>query len=155
MKHAVVTTTGAVTFADEPLDLRSLLGIEGSDRVRLHPESGMAGWVNGCGLALPERYARNVVGSCLLIALGAAPQPYAGPVVLTGWTWVDGAFWERSDLPHADTALAALVSDVTAALADEPVPGQSAEWPPAIRAFAETVLTGPVPPPRITRIASL
>ncbi|WP_431976142.1 hypothetical protein [Micromonospora haikouensis] len=54
---------------------------DGTDRVGL--PLGLAGWVDGDGH--PKRLSINVVGSVLLMALGAGHMPYAGPVVITGW----------------------------------------------------------------------
>jgi hypothetical protein len=70
------------------------VGPEGWDRIRIRtgPFVGMlAAFANDCGLLMPERYPRNVVGSCLLAVLGANMQPYAGPLVLTGWDDSDPA----------------------------------------------------------------
>lgn len=51
------------------------------DMVRL--PSGLMGWVNDDGHIVGLE--RNVVGSVLLMALGASHLPYAGPVAITGW----------------------------------------------------------------------
>lgn len=55
---------------------------------------GLMGWVNDDGHLTGME--RNVVGSVLLMALGASHLPYAGPVVITGW--------------HPDTEITALAS---------------------------------------------
>ncbi|MET7949252.1 hypothetical protein [Micromonospora sp. NPDC005324] len=49
----------------------------------VHLPNGLMGWVDGDGH--PKGLPRNVVGSILLMALGAAQMPYAGPVVISGW----------------------------------------------------------------------
>ena len=85
MKYAVIDATyGALALHDDEPDWDALVGPEGKDQVRLPYELGMAGWVNGCGHIHPV-LPRNIVGSCLLFAMGARFQPQAGPVVLTGW----------------------------------------------------------------------
>lgn len=62
------------------------VGPEGWDMVRLDEATyQMRGFVNDSGLVNPETYRRNVVGSVMLFGLGANRQPYAGPIVLTGW----------------------------------------------------------------------
>ncbi len=127
------------------------VGPEGYNQVRLNPGYRLAGWANDCGLVMPDRYARNPVGSCLLGALGAAQQPYAGPLAVTGWDpHNDG--WEPVPVP--DTILAmveSLHTDVRTALAGGDVPHQScrcgcgADWAAEVRRYAETVRTGPTP----------
>lgn len=49
----------------------------------VHLPNGLMGWVDGDGHV--KGLPRNVVGSILLMALGAAQMPYAGPVVISGW----------------------------------------------------------------------
>ncbi|SCL32173.1 protein of unknown function [Micromonospora nigra] len=49
----------------------------------VHLPSGLMGWVDDDGHIKALDY--NVVGSVLLMALGAGHMPYAGPVVITGW----------------------------------------------------------------------
>src|SRR3546814_2113924 len=60
------------------------IGPEGKARVNL-PGLAVAGWANDVGLLFPKKYPRNVTGSCVLAALGSRVQPYAGPIVFTGW----------------------------------------------------------------------
>lgn len=144
--HALITPEGELSFADG--EWRPKVGREGPSRVRLMPEVAMSGWVNDCGLAMPERYPRNTIGALVLICLGANVQPFAGTVVITGWHACgncpprelplgDG---ERDYLPH-------LVDDLTRALDGRPVSAemQSTSWPESIRAIAEMVRTAPVP----------
>ncbi|MFD0852378.1 hypothetical protein ACFQ07_09095, partial [Actinomadura adrarensis] len=80
--YALITVDGALEFR-KGNDWRDQLGPEGRARVRT--DEPLAGFVNDCGLLFPEKYPRNVVGSLVLVALGAPIQPYAGPVVITGW----------------------------------------------------------------------
>jgi hypothetical protein len=92
MKYLVCDTEGQLQERDEEGGQLAIInkevGPEGLAAVRIRTGTFVgliAGYVNDCGLLFPERYPRNVVGSCLLGALGANAQPYAGPVVLTGW----------------------------------------------------------------------
>jgi len=53
------------------------------DMVRCHRDTSIRGWVGDTGLI--DGSPRNIVGSLMLITSGAAVQPYAGRVVITGW----------------------------------------------------------------------
>lgn len=53
--------------------------------VRLHYAEDLCGYVADTSLAMPGTFPRNPVGTCLLVALGAGMQPYAGNVILCGW----------------------------------------------------------------------
>lgn len=129
-------------------DHRPDIGPEGSNQVRLDPQFGASGWVNDVGLLFPERFPRNVVGSVALICMGATPQPYAGPVVVTGWhphLEVCGLSKEvrRSlSITVRDTALA-LDGDV------EATRGLDAEWCAAVADAAHQIRTAPVAPIRL------
>jgi hypothetical protein len=59
------------------------VGPEGGNRIQLTRD--LAAYVNDCGLVLPDKYHRNVVGGLLLMAIGAQRIPYAGPILLVGW----------------------------------------------------------------------
>lgn len=56
----------------------------GSNRVYPDRELGVAGWLSDVGNVMPE-FHRNVVGSCLMLAMGAHPNPLGGPLVITGY----------------------------------------------------------------------
>lgn len=132
------------------MQLTDLVGPEGPARVRLDPGWAMAGYVNDCGLLFPDDYPRNVVGSCVLNAMGARRQPYAGVVVIVGW----------NDQPY-DVEVCGLsegqedlVKDahrcVLLALAGKPVGAFSLTsldepWAAHVRDFAEYVRTAETP----------
>ncbi len=111
----------AVTVLARSADLavvNELVGEPGMGMVSLHPASRMRGYVNDEGhvRGLP----RNVTGSCVLVALGAATHPYAGPVVITGWEDTHGMTSEIRDLTERQVfALGALHAAVHAMLAGE------------------------------------
>lgn len=144
MCWAVIAVDGELTHHHGELDWDTVIGPEGKDRVRL-PDLAVSGWVNDVGHVLPEKYPRNVVGSCVLIALGALQQPYAGPVVLTGWNPrnTELGLSEIVPLPSPEF-LTSFHRDVQAALNDQPV-RHPAKWVDAIREFAEMVRTADTP----------
>lgn len=122
MKYAVIDTAGKLAIRDRDgwwLELiNDEVGPEGHARVPtgIHHISG---WVNDCGLLAPERYPRNVVGSIALQLIGAGPQPYAGPVVLTGWDPGATAYGDievRSLTRATAEMVTALVADIRSAL---------------------------------------
>lgn len=131
--------------------VRAEVGPEGINRVRLDPGYGMIAYANDCGLVLPDRYRRNVVGSGLLVAMGAGQQPYGGPLVVTGWNPRDEWF----DACALDEVQAAMVRElhdnVRAALAGGDVLsrdctcGCGSNWAAEMRAFAEAVRWGQAP----------
>lgn len=53
--------------------------------IQITPYEGFRGMVSDVGLLSPEEYPRNIVGGLLLTAFQASFQPYAGPVVITGF----------------------------------------------------------------------
>ncbi|WP_327377949.1 hypothetical protein OG393_30730 [Streptomyces sp. NBC_01216] len=147
--YAVVDATfSGLAFRDDEPDWESLLGPEGRAQVRLHPSLDTTAWVNDCGLLLPETYARNVVGSCLLLAMGARPQPYAGPVVLTGWDHAaEGLGPEVRSLAMPAMSLLSLHRRVRAAVDGTARPNSLAErdWARSMRDFADYVRGAPAP----------
>ncbi|CAM3709257.1 hypothetical protein NOGI109294_10070 [Nocardiopsis gilva] len=140
MRYTVIATDGTLATRDCDLDLTSEIGPEGPNRVRLDPHYAAAGWVNDMGLRRPETYPRNVTGSCVLTVLGAAVQPYAGPVVITGWQW--GATpTEICDLPTPGL-IADVHQAVSKALGEEPDPDgaiNATKWAERIRELADHV----------------
>lgn len=146
MRYAVITPDGELTHHDGALDWRAVLGPEGRARVNL-PGLALSGWVNDCGLLDPKRYPRNIVASCVLIALGAAEQPYAGPVVFTGWnpdnTW--RGLTEICSLPQPVEHLDVVHGDVLKALAGQTPRELSPSWAEQMREYAEHVRTAPTP----------
>lgn len=100
MKYLVIDEDGQLRQRTAPrydVALRDV-GPEGHDRVGfpaaaalVGPENvRLAGYINDVGSLFPDRYTRNVVGTCLLATFGAHVRPYAGPVVLTGWDALSG-----------------------------------------------------------------
>lgn len=132
--------------------LDKLVGPEGKARIRLDRHHGMAGWVNDCGHLAPDKYPRNVVGSCLLACLGAGRQPYAGNVLITGW---DHAATMRDEIEVValDEAKAHELSEIVAAIRqilgydpDDPQGFDIApSWANAIEDFAAFVTAAPAP----------
>lgn len=146
MRYAVTAIDGELTHADDELDWDTVIGVEGKARVHL-PGLAVAGWVNDVGLLFPKRYQRNVVGSCLLAALGANAQPYAGPVVFTGWNAENTALGllEIESLPWPVTTLDMFHGAVLKALDGQTPRGFSPSWAESMREIAEHVRTAPTP----------
>lgn len=144
--YALITPGGELSFASG--DWRAPIGPEGANRVRLDADYGAAGWVNDVGLLFPERYPRNVVGSIALVCMGATAQPYAGPVVITGWHPVDEVVG-LSELFRR--YLPGLVRDIQLAVAGEQAetPGVPPTWCAAVADMAEQIRTTPVLPARL------
>lgn len=145
MRYAVIAVDGALTHHDGHPDWGTVIGPEGKVRVRL-PGASVAGWVNDIGLLDPTRYPRNVVGSCVLATLGAAVQPYAGPVVLTGWNPGNTArgLIEIEPLPEPEF-LDTVHGDVLKALAGQTPRDLSPSWAESMREIADHARTAPVP----------
>ncbi|MFJ2477055.1 hypothetical protein ACIOWI_29470 [Streptomyces sp. NPDC087659] len=148
MKSIVITADGELTHINGRLDWDETIGPEGRDRVRLHPSVAVSGWVNDVGLLYPERFPRNVVGSLLLVNLGASVMPYAGPVVFTGWnagntalglTEIEPLFPARAD------AIDNIHAEVRRALAGDPPREMSPSWAEQMREVADHVRTAPTP----------
>ncbi|MFF4548647.1 hypothetical protein ACFY1J_31180 [Streptomyces sp. NPDC001406] len=144
MKWALITPDGELTHHDGEPDWNAVIGPEGRARVRL-PDLAVAGWVNDVGHVLTEKYPRNITGSCVLIALGALRQPYAGPVVFTGWEPRHTALGlpEIVSLPQPGF-LTAFHREVTAALEGRHT-AHPPRWAAAIREIADFVHTAPTP----------
>ncbi|MEV5450011.1 hypothetical protein [Streptomyces sp. NPDC052535] len=139
MRYAVIAADGELTHHEGHPDWDTVIGPEGKARVYL-PGAAVAGWVNDIGLLDPKHYPRNVVGSCVLATLGARVQPYAGPVVFTGWH----PFTEIGPLP--DPGFLDIVhGDVLKALAGQTPRAMSPSWAQHMREIAEHARTGPVP----------
>lgn len=146
MRYAVITTDGTLTHRTRGGDAVDTVwaeaGPEGPVLVRLDEASAMAGWVNDVGLTRPETYPRNVVGSCVLAALGAGAQPYAGPVVVTGWD-PHGMPTEICSLPEFEL-VTRLHGRVHAALRGDP-DEITTEWGHALRTYADWVREASAP----------
>jgi hypothetical protein len=144
VQFIVIDTSDQGTWMlhDRALDLTAELGEEGPAQVRLRPDFAARGWVNDMGHRRPEQYPRNVFGSCVLATLGAAPLPYAGPVLITGWDPVD----EITDVDAVRIENA--IDTVRIALAIDPDPTgviHDTTWARGLRAHADAVRTAPAP----------
>jgi hypothetical protein len=135
--------------AGDPLGIVNReVGPEGFGMVRFRGSDyylQLCGFVNDCGLELPVHYPRNVIGSCLLAALGANQQPYAGPVVITGWNDRSGV--EVCDLPDDLVAtIQELHVHIRVALGYLSTPVQiPSDWSAAMVEFAAFVSDSPAP----------
>ncbi|MEU9208480.1 hypothetical protein AB0D27_11135 [Streptomyces sp. NPDC048415] len=144
--HAVIAADGELTHHHGEPDWDTLVGVEGKARVNL-PRLLVAGWVNDVGLRYPDRFPRNITGSCVLAALGAPLQPYAGPVVFTGWHPDNTALGllEICSLPEPVDVLDTVHGDVLKALAGQTPRDLSPSWAEQMREIAEHVRTAPTP----------
>lgn len=152
--YALITPDGELSFKDG--DHRPDIGPEGSNQVRIDSACGATAWVNDVGLLFPERFPRNVLGSIALICMGAAPQPYAGPIVITGWH----PRWEVCGLSEVFRRyLSDLARDIALVLdgdvAATATRGLDAGWCAAVADAAAHVRTGPVTPPRLISLEDL
>lgn len=145
MRYAVIADHGGLTHHEGEIDWDKVIGPEGHARVHL-PELALSGFVNDCGHRFPERYPRNIVGSCVLAALGAGLLPYAGPVVITGWNPANTArgLLEIVPLPSPEY-LTILHADVRRALDRHPVTSHHPKWADSIREFADFARTADTP----------
>jgi hypothetical protein len=85
MRYALIDEDG-ILHENATTDYTLALGHVGPEGWgTVHLGGGLAGFVNDCGLVLPDAYRRNPVGGLTLIMLGAQKIPYAGPIVITGW----------------------------------------------------------------------
>lgn len=118
------------------------------DYVPLPATPTIRGWVNDTGL-VDGTTPRNAVGAVLLMCCGAPGQPYAGPVVITGWCDVH----EIEPLSGgALDALQLLHRDVTAAIAGDDqavVAGTPERWASTVREAAKFARTAPTRGPVI------
>ncbi|MCX3059608.1 hypothetical protein [Streptomyces beihaiensis] len=146
MRYAIVSADGELTHHDGNVDWNEVIGPEGKVRVSL-PGLAVTGWVNDVGLLRPRRYPRNIVGSCVVAALGANVQPYAGPVVFTGWNPANTprGLLEIESLPQPVETLDTVHGDVLKALAGQTPRDMSLSWAEQIREIAEHARTAPTP----------
>ncbi|MFE6304968.1 hypothetical protein [Nocardiopsis sp. NPDC057823] len=137
-------TEGHWLARDDDVDPLTLVGPEGHNRITLRRDFSSAGWVNDMGHVRPEDFPRNVFGSCVLVALGAAVRPYAGTVVITGWDLTA----EREVVDLDTERIENVCEAVRLALGIDPDPDGAihpSQWARDIRAFAEKVPTMPAP----------
>lgn len=157
MKYIVIDEDGELRQLSAPRPSVALrdLGPEGWDQVRLRKRTDLRGFVNDCGMLLPDRYGRNVVGSILLASCGANIYPYCGPVVITGW--VEPADPEIIGLTDQQIyQLKAGHADIRAVLdADRddrklpPLLHCTRAWQEAVIRLAGEIRTGPLPTPQV------
>jgi hypothetical protein len=90
---------------------------------------------------------RNLVGSLMLIACGAAEMPYAGPVVITGWVTSN-----EGDITDVDTRVLPVLAQMRACIAEAldgvdsySCPLCTPQWRDGARAMANFVATAPAP----------
>jgi hypothetical protein len=146
VSYIVVRADGLLIGHDNnPTDglIRAEVGY--SDRVPLPGQSWpMQGFVPETGHV--DGSPRNRVGSVMLMVLGAAPMPYAGTVVITGWEPTAGVV---QPLPPAALDFVRQVHGcVRSALDGDPWPSCplcTDEWRANVRAAAELVDTAPTP----------
>lgn len=148
MSYALLATDGELSRHEGEVDWEAALGPEGRVRVSLLPNLAVAAYVNDCGLRYPDRYPRNEIGSCLLVALGASPQPYAGSIVFVGWNAVNTArgLIEIEPLrPQLVDMVEEIHGDVRRALAGDVPRELSPSWGEQMREIAELARTAPMP----------
>jgi hypothetical protein len=115
----------------------------GPGRVRL------AAFANDCGHLMPEKYPRNMVGSCMLASVGASTAyPYAGPIVFTGWDDTVDDIEVRGLWSDQVAALKMMYADIRVLLGIEP--GEFSHlaapaWRTAILTYAVRVRCAPTP----------
>ncbi|MFJ9114424.1 hypothetical protein ACIRJO_02625 [Streptomyces sp. NPDC102394] len=146
MRYAIIAADGELTHHDTLLDWQRVIGPEGKARINL-PGLAVAGWANDVGLLDPKRYPRNPVASCVLAALGANIQPYAGPIVFTGWNPAKTLLGvpEIEPLPQPVDILDTVHGDVLKALAGQTPRAMSPSWGEQMREIAEHARTAPTP----------
>lgn len=114
VRYVVISEQGTLYRRDKmPTGklIEAEVGPEGWADVRLARAQSARAFVNDCGHLLPEKYHRNHVGAVLIMYLGAAPTPYAGPVVITGW---DPRPSQSSELRPLDRLQLATIEDLHA-----------------------------------------
>ena len=151
MSYAVIDVDGTLHVRDATPSADIIRGEVGGwergywEQVRLPVfDNVLRGFVSETGF--PDGLARNVVGSLLLMALGAPAQPYAGPVVITGWDprGEDGKP-KIGDVPVMPY-LSRLHQCVTHTLAgDDTCPNCTDGWRAGVLDTANMVRTAPTP----------
>lgn len=142
-------TTSHETTAPTLDGIDAIVGPSGWARVHVDSVYSMTGWVGDCSLV--DGSPRNPVGSCVLATLGASQQPYAGPIVVTGYD--NDSVWggPESLHPWQVETLEGIVAAVQTALgyhhetATPPPSGFTERWVDAIREYADLVRTSETP----------
>lgn len=149
MSWFVITDTGELVHHPEPVDALQINAVMPTgwwQPIRLRVHDDLYAFVDESGHMVG--LARNDVGSCVLVELGAMAYAYAGPVVITGWCEPSDST-EIRDL--TDTQVAAIVAvhrEVRNALAGRDAVGLRLEAA-ALRSYAEWVAVSPVPLMRV------
>jgi hypothetical protein len=149
----------AITFDSRPPTsamVNAHVGEPGFAVVRFQPDSvtarlaapGLAyarvvAFVNDDGLV--NGMPRNVVGSVLLMILGAAMQPYAGPIVITGCDPLNPVSEMVSLNPDQAAGLRRLHSDLAHVVQTTPVYEDLQSWQAGARRLAWCVREAPPP----------
>lgn len=147
MSFLVVDVDGGLHIRDATPTAETIRAEVGDmDQVRLdEPFRTMRGWVNDTGFR--DDLPRNVVGSLMLMSCFGPEQPYAGPIVITGWHPFPSSTSEIRPLT-ADLikALRQLHGCITATLAgDHSCDDCTKGWRGAVLELAEVVRTAPTP----------
>ncbi|MCI3277464.1 hypothetical protein [Streptomyces cylindrosporus] len=144
MRYAIIATDGQLTHAADEPDWDALIGPEGKSRVHL-PGLAVAAWASDVGLLFPKRYPRNITASCVLAAFGARVQPYAGPIVFTGWNPANTGLGlsEIEPLPQPVEALDMVHGAVLKALDGQTPRDFTPSWAEQMREIAEHARTAP------------
>lgn len=128
--------------------VRAQVGPPGFDIVRIRTHAGprretLCAFVNDEGFS--QGLARNPVGACVILSLGASAQIYAGPIVVTGWNaYANGP--EIADLTPGQVALIERVhAQVSATLGEDGSTAPEGSADAGLRDYAEHVLTAPAP----------
>lgn len=144
MKYVLIDNDGELHVKNGSYDeIRELFQPEGSSGVRLPSDStgGFRGLVNDVSMLDPERFPRNIVGSLTLISLYASHQPYAGPIVITGFVTPVYSDPEHVSLDDDQVRLIRSIhADIRAALAGEGPPNPSEYTKATWEAYRATVV---------------
>lgn len=154
MRYAVITAEGDLHLRNEPGHPHDLINraVGGwFDIVSLQRGSTFGAFVNDCGHLDPDNNPRNVMGSLILVGLGAAALPYAGSVVITGWDPTPSDASEIRDLTdEAEASLATVHLDLRRCMglaSGEPHAAMVEWWAVDGAGYAEHVRTAPAPTP--------
>lgn len=152
MTFIVIDTDGALHVRETPPTSAAItreVGEPGWAMVRLG--DAYRGFVNDDGHL--TGLTRNVVGTCLLVAFAGGFQPYAGPVVITGWhpyrelEPLEPDQVETVKLAHSDVRKALSLDDGDLSELGASVAG----WPEQMQLVAAVAADGPTPGLRVVR----
>jgi len=148
MSLIVVDVVGALHVRHVPVTAETIRAEVGDwDIVRLdEPGNVLCGFVSDTGL-IDGVTPRNLVGSLMLMSCGGPRQPFAGPVVITGW---DPSPSDESEIrpltPVIADHLQMMHRCITQTLAgDHTCRSCTPRWRAALAEAAEMVRTAPTP----------